>query len=112
MKIPFKTSLRLAFHGKWERRIITIILSAFAFVLFALGSMGFTYSYSDFLTRGYLNYTERVSFISFNGANGKNMSIEDVEDVEQETGLSFVYHSAGFNWGQFIGSQIGQEGKI
>ncbi len=107
-RLKTKNIFRLALsQGKFSTKLITIILSVFAFVLFSLGSMGFTYSYSDFLTRGYLNYIEGIPFISFNGANGKSMSVEDIELVEENTDLTFIYSSIGLTfWGTFIGDQI------
>lgn len=95
---------RLSFpKGKVATKIITILLSAFAFVLFAIGSMGFTYSYTDFVTRAYLHYSKDFPYILFETDGTSNMSIAVVNKIEEETGLSFVYHTAaGIDWNYFV----------
>ncbi len=87
MKIPFKTSLRLAFHGKWERRIITIILSAFAFMWFALGLTSYTYRYENNIAKGYLNYNKYRTFNIINGVQ----TVGEIKKIEEIIGAQCLY---------------------
>lgn len=64
-RLSVKNVFRLTIHGQTVTKLITVLLSAFAFMLFAIGSMGFTYDYEDYLTRGYLNYCKDKNYIRY-----------------------------------------------
>lgn len=107
MKIPFKTSLRLAFHGKWERRIITIILSAFSFMWFALGLTSYTYRYENNIAKGYLNYNKYRTFNIINGVQ----TVGEIKQIEEIIGAQCLYYpqetlkksEALLYWNAFLG---------
>ncbi len=102
-RIRFASVARLSFRGgNIATKVITIILSAFSFMLFALGSTGYTYSSIDYITRGYLNYCENHSYVSINKSSSDLMTAEEVERIEQATNQQFVYSSSGFNWYYFL----------
>ncbi len=65
-RIRFASIARLSFRGgNIATKVITVILSAFSFMLFALGSTGYTYNEVDYITRGYLNYCSSRSYLYF-----------------------------------------------
>ncbi len=100
--IPFKTSCKLALQRRWATRVITIILSVFAFSLFTLATMAYTYSRADFITRGFLNkaggndgYVKyELSWIDKPNDLFQNSSVlgkEVISTVEAETGKEYIY---------------------
>lgn len=42
-KLPFRMCLRLGLQGKWVTKCFAVLLSAAAFMLFAIASTAFTY---------------------------------------------------------------------
>lgn len=94
MKItPFSTALKLTFRGKWVVRIITILLSAFSFTLFAIASMGFTFNRDNFFFRAYRNYLGEHSYLLFYNDDSKadnKLSQDNVALIEEKTSLNFI----------------------
>ena len=93
--LPFIHALKLSLHGKWITRVITIVLSAFSFALFAFVTMGYTYNERDYILRGYSNFLERTGFeyIYYTGQNELGRAYytpEHVAEIERRTGLSFA----------------------
>lgn len=60
-------SLRLTARNRSRlaSKIITVILSAFSFMLFALASLGYLYSETGFVTRAYWNYSRDREYLTF-----------------------------------------------
>ena len=108
MKVSFKTLFYLAFQGKWARRVITIILSAFAFSLFALGMTSYTYNYENNIVKGYLNYNQNRTFNIIDGVH----TVDDIKQIEEMIGTQCLYfpqetlqNSETFlYWNNFLGT--------
>ena len=49
-----KLAYQFIIRGKWTMKIITVLLSAFSFTLFALASTAFTYNERDYILGNYL----------------------------------------------------------
>ncbi len=108
-RLSFLLFSRLSLRGgRLATKIITIILSAFSFMLFALGSTGYLYNEVDYITRGYLNFCESQPYIqverfgNFVGTDKRTMSLEEVETFEQTSGKRFVYSISGFDWHEYL----------
>ncbi len=108
MKVSFKTLFYLAFQGNWARRVITIILSAFAFSLFALGMTSYTYNYENNIVKGYLNYNQNRTFNIIDGVH----TVDDIKQIEEMIGTQCLYfpqetlqNSETFlYWNNFLGT--------
>ena len=95
-KLPFGISFRVALFGRKLTKVLTILLCAFSFALFALSSTGYMYDRVDFLTRSFLTlqkvHTPGILFSHFdNYAQSWLFPTERIDYIEQETGLDFVY---------------------
>ena len=95
-KLPFGISFRVAMFGRKLTKVLTILLCAFSFALFALSSTGYMYDQIDFLTRSFLTlqkvHTPGILFSHFdNYAQSWLFPTERIDYIEQETGLDFVY---------------------
>ena len=68
-KLPFGISFRVAMFGRKLTKVLTILLCAFSFALFALSSTGYMYDRVDFLTRSLLTtqktHTPAILFSHF-----------------------------------------------
>ena len=95
-KLPFGISFRVAMFGRKLTKVLTILLCAFSFALFALSSTGYMYDQIDFLTRSFLTlqkvHTPGILFSHFDDyAQSWLFPTERIDYIEQETGLDFVY---------------------
>ncbi len=91
-----KISLRLVLRdrSRTASRIITVILSAFAFMLFSICSMSFTYSRPDWIVRGYQNFTsgdDHIKFVAAGFHSDVTMRTEDLQQVEACIGAPLAY---------------------
>lgn len=113
--LSLKTSFRIAVQGRWVTRIITVLLSAFAFALFSLASCGFTYNRTDYLTRGYLYSLNNVyPYTSFyyshndgyvNGVYWESAILgqEYIDLIKSETGLEYAHtYTVQLPWQVYI----------
>ena len=95
-KLPFGISFRVALFGRKLTKVITILLCAFSFALFALSSTGYMYDRVDFLTRSLLTtqktHTPAILFSHFDSYDQeRGIPSEQIPYIEQETGLDFVF---------------------
>lgn len=95
-KLPFGISFRVAMFGRKLTKVLTILLCAFSFALFALSSTGYMYDRVDFLTRSLLTtqktHTPAILFSHFDFYDQeRGIPSEQIPYIEQETGLDFVY---------------------
>ncbi len=96
----FKTAMRLSFRGKWMVRVLTILLSAMSFMLFAIASTAFTFDVFDFQVRGYQYYMADKDYYLFsNTTSGTGyapgdpellLTEEEVVSIESGVDLNFV----------------------
>lgn len=96
----FKTAMRLSFRGKWMVRVLTILLSAMSFMLFAIASTAFTFDVSEFQVRGYQYYmTDKDYYLFSNTTSGTGyapgdpellLTEEEVVSIESGVDLNFV----------------------
>ena len=100
MKIPFKTSCKLALQGKWITRVITIILSAFSFALFTLASMAYTYNQFDYIVRGYQYYLKNtnpyVVFYNYKNEYDGAIGEENISYIENQLPHRFIHEYKNF----------------
>ena len=95
-KLPFGISFRVAMFGRKLTKVLTILLCAFSFSLFALSSTGYMYDRVDFLTRSLLTtqktHTPAILFSHFDSYDQeRGIPSEQIPYIEQETGLDFVF---------------------
>ena len=95
-KLPFGISFRVALFGRKLTKVLTILLCAFSFALFALSSTGYMYDRVDFLTRSLLTtqktHTPAILFSHFDFYDQeRGIPSEQIPYIEQETGLDFVF---------------------
>ena len=90
MRRQLKLAYQLVFRGEWASKIIIILLCSYAFTLFALGAMGYTYNYDDLCLRAYKNYLQDKSRIMFEGTSSIPISPEEVLIIEEDVGLDFI----------------------
>ncbi len=95
-KLPFGISFRVAMFGRKLTKVLTILLCAFSFALFALSSTGYMYDRVDFLTRSLLTtqktHTPAILFSHFDFYDQeRGIPSEQIPYIEQETGLDFVF---------------------
>lgn len=95
-KLPFGISFRVAMFGRKLTKVLTILLCAFSFALFALSSTGYMYDRVDFLTRSFLTlqkvHTPGILFSHFDSYDQeRGIPSEQIPYIEQETGLDFVF---------------------
>lgn len=96
----FKTAMRLSFRGKWMVRVLTILLSAMSFMLFAIASTAFTFDVFDFQVRGYQYYMSDKDYYLFSNTTGNTgyapgdpellLTEEEVVSIENGVDLNFV----------------------
>jgi len=106
-QISLITAFRFLFHGRWATRIITIILSSFAFMLFSIGSMGFTTGYTDYMTRALLNYYSDKSYVCFWINGGVAFSEDEINSFENTLQTELIYtcnEIEGYSWTNYLGS--------
>ncbi len=116
-------SSRLSLRGRLPTKIITVILSAFSFTLFAVGSMGLTYSETDWMARAYLNYNAENGYIAYAPSGGKElMRTSQLRELEEIVGSDAAYEldqrytdtdlSLNHEWRRFVAddgrSEIGE----
>ena len=63
--LPFWMSLRLSLHGRWVTKCFTVLLSAAAFMFFAIASTAFTFDVFEFQVRGYQYYMSDKDYYLF-----------------------------------------------
>lgn len=88
-----KLSWELFFHGRWITRGITILLSAFAFTLFTIASMAYTYNEDEYYARGYRHYLENIyPYVNFTTMlENKGWTSEEVARIQETTELPYAY---------------------
>ena len=100
-KLPFRMGLRLGLQGKWVTRFFTVLLSAAAFMLFAIASTAYTFDEGSFQVRGYRNYMADKEYYLFrNSSEGTGYSPgsaellltgEEVALIEDGVDLNFLF---------------------
>ncbi len=98
--LPFWMSLRLSLHGRWVTKCFTVLLSAAAFMFFAIASTAFTFDVSEFQVRGYQYYmTDKDYYLFSNTTSGTGyapgdpellLTEEEVVSIESGVDLNFV----------------------
>ncbi len=99
-ELSIKASFKIALRSKWVARIITILLSAFSFALFAIASTGFLYNRMDYYAQSLYNEFQSgiVPFIGFNSflhnsnTNDYRIDQEMITHIKKETNISaYIY---------------------
>ena len=100
-KLPFRMGLRLGLQGKWVTKFFTVLLSAAAFMLFAIASTAYTFDEGSFQVRGYRNYMADKEYYLFrNSSEGTGYSPgsaellltgEEVALIEDGVDLNFLF---------------------
>ncbi|HIZ73555.1 MAG TPA: hypothetical protein H9964_08245, partial [Candidatus Gallimonas intestinavium] len=93
-------SLRLSLHGRWVTKCFTVLLSAAAFMFFAIASTAFTFDVFEFQVRGYQYYmTDKDYYLFSNTTSGTGyapgdpellLTEEEVVSIESGVDLNFV----------------------
>ena len=106
MRNKFKLAYQLIIRGKWTMKIITILLSAFSFALFALASTAYTYSERDYIVRSYLYDLKQDPQLAFSGGGLDDKGAlrpEDIELIKETFQLDFLYKIiCGVDFGHFV----------
>ena len=110
-KLPFGISFRVALFGRKLTKVLTILLCAFSFALFALSSTGYMYDRVDFLTRSLLTtqktHTPAILFSHFDFYDQeRGIPSEQIPYIEQETGLDFVFTFAHNTISEYLGESF------
>ena len=105
-------------RGRWVTKIITILLSAFSFTLFALTSTMFLFDRVDLARRAFWNacqyYERQGEFLSFATKKveySADYSMDYVRRAEEETGARFL-HTIAENRVKSTYSDFGYEANL
>jgi len=116
-KISFSSMFRLSRRGgHTATKIITVLLSAFSFMLVAFSTMSFAYDKVDYITKYYSKIFKEQSYMTFvaaQKADGKTedrsyhvVGLTEISELEQydiDTETS-VYYLGHCSWGSSLGT--------
>lgn len=121
--LPFWMSLRLSLHGRWVTKCFTVLLSAAAFMFFAIASTAFTFDEFEFQVRGYQNYMmDKEYFLFMNDTANTSLSPSSLELLLTNQEISAIENGVDLNFvtscrnqidvGYFFGQELFPRRKV
>ena len=105
--LPFWMSLRLSLHGRWVTKCFTVLLSAAAFMFFAIASTAFTFDEFEFQVRGYQNYMmDKEYFLFMNDTANTSLSPSSLELLLTNQEISAIENGVDLNFVTSCRNQI------